>query len=109
MPRTDRWWTRSHRYLRTNRFTKYPYKGLVITLGALILLTGVAMLVLPGPGILTIALGLLLIGSEIPVVGNWTRTKYHRAKQQWAKVRAKRKGKHGVAETTLPEKAPRGS
>lgn len=81
----------------------------MITLGALVLLTGVAMLVLPGPGILTIALGLLLIGSEIPVVGNWTRTKYHRAKQQWAKVRAKRKGKHGVAETTLPEKAPRGS
>lgn len=70
MPRTDRWWTRSHRYLRTNRFTKYPYKGLVITLGAIVLLAGVAMLFLPGPGILTIALGLLLIGSEIPVVGN---------------------------------------
>lgn len=109
MPRTDRWWTRSHRYLRTNRFTKYPYKGLVIILGAIVLLAGVAMLVLPGPGILTIALGLLLIGSEIPVVGNWTRAKYHSAKQQWVKVRSKRKGKHGVAETTLPEEAPRGS
>jgi len=48
----------------------------IAMLGATIVLAGVAMLVLPGPGLLTIILGLMLLGVEFAFARRWlTRIK----------------------------------
>jgi tellurite resistance protein TerC len=43
----------------------------VAIIGATVVLLGVAMLVLPGPGILTIVLGLTLLGVEFAFARRW--------------------------------------
>ena len=43
---------------------KYLKKTAVLVVGVIILIIGAALLVLPGPGLLTIALGLLILSSE---------------------------------------------
>lgn len=39
--------------------------------GVIVILAGVAMLVLPGPGILTIVLGLMILGTEFEFARRW--------------------------------------
>jgi tellurite resistance protein TerC len=43
----------------------------ITIIGATVVLLGVAMLVLPGPGILTIILGLMLLGVEFAFARRW--------------------------------------
>ena len=43
---------------------KYLKKTAVLVVGVTVVIIGVALLVLPGPGLLTIALGLLILSSE---------------------------------------------
>jgi tellurite resistance protein TerC len=43
----------------------------IAIIGATVVLLGVAMLVLPGPGILTIVLGLMVLGVEFAFARRW--------------------------------------
>lgn len=43
----------------------------IAIIGATVVLLGVAMLVLPGPGLLTIILGLMLLGVEFAFARRW--------------------------------------
>ena len=51
--------------------------------GVTVLVAGVAMLVLPGPGILTIALGLLILSAEFA----WAKRALDRLKERTQQVR----------------------
>ncbi|WP_250444628.1 PGPGW domain-containing protein [Actinotalea sp. C106] len=61
--------TRLRDRLRAHPATSLGYRIIVATVATVIILAGVAMLVLPGPGIATILLGLAVLGAEFP----WAR------------------------------------
>ncbi len=67
-------------FLKTVRQAKRFFK---ILFGFTLLLLGVAMLVTPGPGWLTIGLGLALLAAEFV----WARRLLERLKEQGIKVR----------------------
>lgn len=45
----------------------------IAVVGATVVLLGIAMLVLPGPGLLTIVLGLMLLGVEFAFARRWLK------------------------------------
>ena len=55
-------------------------------IGGTIVLIGIALIVLPGPAIIVIPLGLLVLGSEFA----WARRLLRRGKEMITKVRGKR-------------------
>jgi Putative transmembrane protein (PGPGW) len=55
-------------------------------IGGTIVLIGIALIVLPGPAIIVIPLGLLVLGSEFA----WARRLLRRGKEMIAKMRGKR-------------------
>lgn len=55
-------------------------------IGGTIVLIGIALILLPGPAIIVIPLGLLVLGSEFA----WARRLLRRGKEMIAKVRGKR-------------------
>jgi uncharacterized protein (TIGR02611 family) len=57
-------------------------KTFILLLGTIIILFGIIMLPLPGPGIIIILAGLGIIGAEFPPVRRWTARK-------WAEIRKK--------------------
>lgn len=73
------------------------YKITVAIVGGVVILAGIAMLVLPGPGWLTIFLGLALLGTEFHwarSVLTWLRLKVMQAADRWRtwrRARAERK------------------
>ena len=75
---------------RAVELTYRTAKRIVIAIiGTTVVLLGVAMLVLPGPGILTIILGLMLLGVEFAFARRWL-VRIKSASQKAAdKVRAK--------------------
>ncbi|MFP3962851.1 PGPGW domain-containing protein [Actinomadura fulvescens] len=57
--------------------------------GTALIAAGIAMLVLPGPGILAIFAGLALLATEFETakrVNDWARARFH---DQWQKVRGR--------------------
>ncbi|NVJ50682.1 MAG: PGPGW domain-containing protein [Gammaproteobacteria bacterium] len=50
---------------------RYVKKTLVTLVGILILLIGIVFIVLPGPAILIIPLGLALLATEYPIARKW--------------------------------------
>ena len=44
---------------------------LITAAGVIVILAGIAMLVLPGPGLLTIVLGLMILGTEFAFARRW--------------------------------------
>jgi|LakMenE18May11ns_1017448.scaffolds.fasta_scaffold9751729_2 tellurite resistance protein TerC len=52
----------------TGRFVR---KGLILAVGATVLLTGIAMLVLPGPAVVVIPLGLAILAVEFAWAKRW--------------------------------------
>jgi UPF0716 family protein affecting phage T7 exclusion len=76
-------------------------RRVAITLaGGVVILAGVAMLVLPGPGILTIVLGLMILGSEFEFARRWVATIKMRTRQ--ALDYARRRGRRPDPPTTPP-------
>lgn len=55
---------RFRKFTNRHRFLKIFFKIFVTGIGFLIILAGIAMLVLPGPGWLTIFFGLAILGTE---------------------------------------------
>lgn len=70
--------------MHTHPVLHLPWRLFVGTVGAVILLAGVVMLVVPGPGIASMLLGLLILSSEF----RWAQRILHPAKV-WA-VRGER-------------------
>lgn len=57
---------------RAERAPLHPVKRVVLaTLGTVILLVGVALLVLPGPGLLLVLAGLVVLGRAVPAVSRF--------------------------------------
>lgn len=67
------------RGLRANPVTDLTWRIGVLTVGLLVVLTGVALLALPGPGWATIFIGFMILASEF----TWARSSL-----DWAKARA---------------------
>jgi uncharacterized protein (TIGR02611 family) len=101
--RTD---TGAHRALARLRarvenrpWLRLTYKIVVTTVGATVVLAGIAMLVLPGPGWLAIFLGLGILGTEFAVIQRFNhRLKalvlryWHRLRERRARRAAERRG-----------------
>ena len=62
-------------------------KVAVATAGAALLVAGVAMLVLPGPGVVAILAGLGLLGTEFPTARRISTRLNGYAKTAWHKIR----------------------
>jgi uncharacterized protein (TIGR02611 family) len=62
--------------------------------GVIVILAGIAMLVLPGPGLLTIVLGLVILGAEFEFARRWVERIKIRARQalDYARRRLRRPG-----------------
>jgi uncharacterized protein (TIGR02611 family) len=56
-----------------NTVLRQARKAVVLVIGGTFILFGVAMLVLPGPGILTIALGLAVLATEFVWARRWLK------------------------------------
>lgn len=52
--------------LRAHPATSLGYRIVVTAVAVVVILAGVAMLVLPGPGVATILVGLAILGTEFP-------------------------------------------
>lgn len=76
----------------------------IAVIGTTVVLLGVAMLVLPGPGILTIILGLMLLGIEFAFARRWL-VRIKSASQKAAdRVRAKVRRKDPPTASERPDK-----
>lgn len=63
-------------------------RAAVLVLGTLVLLVGVAMLVLPGPGWLVTFAGLGVLGTELPWAARLLQRAQSLARRWWASARA---------------------
>jgi uncharacterized protein (TIGR02611 family) len=68
-------------------------RALVLVIGLAVLFAGVAMLVLPGPGILVILIGLGILATEFVWAETLLRRARERASRALAKVRTSRPGR----------------
>lgn len=62
-------------------YVRHARRGLVIVVGGVILLGGIALLVLPGPGLLLVLAGLLILAREFPAVDRYVEPVRERAIQ----------------------------
>ena len=74
------------RFLLLDKLPPWPRKIVVTVMGGLLFIAGIIMLVTPGPAIVLIPLGLLILGTEY----QWASTAahkvtdlLHRARQRW--------------------------
>ncbi len=87
-PERDRRWYELGR--SENVVVRQAYRMIVLVVGITIVAAGVAMFVLPGPGILVLIAGLAILATEFV----WARLLLQRARRYAAK--AKEKGKGGL-------------
>jgi len=73
------------RFLRLDKLPPWLRKIIVFTVGGLLLIAGLIMLVTPGPAIILIPLGLLILGFEF----KWAETAAHKVIEWFQRVRAK--------------------
>ncbi|WP_167143109.1 TIGR02611 family protein [Canibacter zhoujuaniae] len=87
--RTAKWRT----FMAQHPLLFWTWRILVIIVGVIVIIAGILMLVLPGPGWLTIFLGLAILGSEFAWARRlltWTRIRVYAAAhrlQAWWKQR----------------------
>jgi hypothetical protein len=62
-------------------YTRHAKRGVMIVVGGVVLLTGVALLVLPGPGLLLVLAGLLILAREFPTLDRYVEPVRERAVQ----------------------------
>jgi uncharacterized protein (TIGR02611 family) len=84
--------TSKHQRLRDWIHQQHPafritYKAILAIVGFSVVLAGIAMLVLPGPGVLTILAGLALLGLEFPFIHRFNSGLKEKAMRLWRKVR----------------------
>ncbi len=66
-----------------------------LTVGTFLVLAGVAMLVLPGPGLLTIFVGLQVLAVDVPLAARAERAVLERIRRATHKARAKPSARTG--------------
>lgn len=76
-----------HKVITDNGAVRLTLRGAKIVLGFLLVAVGVAMIVLPGPAVIVIPMGLAILATEFP----WAKRLLHRATDA-IKRAAKRKG-----------------
>lgn len=84
--------TRAHRYLHTHPLWKYPYAVAGITVGVVLICAGALMLALPGPGLLTILLGLIVLSGYFAWARSsvdWCRAKVEQGRSRLRERRAR--------------------
>lgn len=69
----QRWLTKTRRLLRLNKLPPLARKIVVSLLGGVILVVGIIMLATPGPGLILVPLGLLLLASEFKIFQKWAQ------------------------------------
>ena len=84
-----------------NVVVRQAYRMIVLVVGMTIVVAGIAMFVLPGPGILVLIAGLAILATEFV----WARFLLQRARRYAAKAKEKSKGGLG----TLKNKVTRRS
>lgn len=87
---------RAREAIRRRPVWNIVYKGAITAVGVIIILAGIAMLALPGPGWLTIFVGLTLLGSEYHWARRlltWLRKKLAQFWEWWNAWRARRRAK----------------
>ncbi|MFI0485682.1 PGPGW domain-containing protein [Actinomadura sp. 9N215] len=52
-------------------YSRHARRGVILVVGGVVLLAGVALLVLPGPGLLLVLAGLLILAREFPAVDRY--------------------------------------
>lgn len=66
-----------------NELTRHVRRILITVTGATVLIVGIALLVLPGPGIVVIIIGLAILATEYEIARVWldrAKEKYERGK-----------------------------
>jgi hypothetical protein len=71
-------------------------KAAVAVAGVALILAGIVMMVLPGPGIVAILAGLGLLGTEFPAARRASERLNGYARTAWSKIRRRRDGKPGA-------------
>lgn len=95
-PGHDRPVTRPRRWYELGRspnaVVRQGYRMIVLVVGAAVVAAGLAMFVLPGPGILVLIAGLAILGTEFL----WARRLLQRARRYAATARQKAMSRGGV-------------
>lgn len=63
-----------HHYMKAHKVLRYPYAIFVVLAGIILILAGIAMLVLPGPGLVTIFFGIALLATQFTWAQRLTNT-----------------------------------
>jgi tellurite resistance protein TerC len=93
-------------FRRTLTITYHAARRIAIAvIGTTLVLLGIAMLVLPGPGLLTIILGLMLLGVEFAFARRWL-ARIKRRSRQAAEHVTKKVLRRGHPPTPLDEVLP---
>lgn len=66
---------------------QFLYKLLIAVVGGVIIFAGLLMLVLPGPGWLTVFAGLAVLSLEFPLFGRFNRWVKSKVVQLWRKIK----------------------
>ena len=77
----------------SNVIVRQAYRMIVLVVGVTVIAAGIAMFVLPGPGILVVIAGLAILATEFV----WARHLLQRAKGYAEKAKEKALGKGGFA------------
>ncbi len=80
------WMEKARHFLRLDKIPPTPRKIIVSVVGGLIFVAGIIMLVTPGPAVVLIPLGLLLLASEFKWAEEWAQkvlNLLHRAREKW--------------------------
>lgn len=83
-----------------NAIVRQAYRMIVLVVGITIVVGGIAMLVLPGPGFLVVILGLAILASEFV----WARLLLQRARGYAKKAKEKGKGGLGGLKSKITKK-----
>ena len=73
MARTRHWVERSLKALHLHEVPVFVRRVIVAVIGGTIFLMGLALLVLPGPAVVVIPLGLAILGTEFVWARRWLR------------------------------------
>jgi hypothetical protein len=93
-------------WLRRTITYRWARRIVVAMIGGTILLIGIAMVILPGPAILVVPLGLGVLGLEFAFARHWLRKLRATATDVVNRVRGRARQLRGKAAPSLPDSPP---
>ena len=93
-------------WARRRHSTHLVLKGVVLLVGAVLVVAGIAMLVLPGPGWAAIFLGLVVLGSEFDSAARVRHALHEKLRAGWSAATAWRRGRRTPEDATSPGGTP---